>query len=74
MAAVDLHRVAVDGADGRAKLLQNLQNRGNVGDLGDVFDPADPVHQQSGGDDSHSGIFGAADVDLTGEPVPAVNL
>ena len=34
MAAVDLHRVAVDGADGRAKLLQNLQNRGNVGDLG----------------------------------------
>ena len=65
MATIDLHRVAVDGADAGSQLLQDLQAKGHVGDLGDVLNAADAVHQQGGGDDGHGGVFGAADLYFT---------
>ena len=72
MAAVDLHRMAVDGADGSAQLLQNLQNGGNVGDLGNIFDTANAVYQNGGGNDGDSGIFSAADLYLAEKGLAAV--
>ena len=65
VAAIDLHRVAVDGADGSAQLLQDLQAQRHIGDLGDVFDPAGAVHQQGGGDNGNGGVFSAADLNFT---------
>ena len=70
--AVNLHRVAVDGADGRAKLLQNLQNRGNVGDLGDVFNAADAVHQNGGGNNGNGGVLRTADLHLAEQRLASV--
>lgn len=64
-AAVDLHRVAVDGADLSAQLLQNLQAAGHIGNLGNVFNTAGAVHHQGGGNNGNSGVFCAGDLYFT---------
>ncbi len=61
--AVDIHGGAVYCPHLRAQVLQNIQNKGHVADLGDILNTANAVYQQSRGDDSHSGIFRAADID-----------
>ena len=73
MTAVDLHVARRQKADLCTQLLQDLQQGGDVGNLRDVFDAADAVHQQRGGNDGNSGIFGAADMNLTEERMPALN-
>ena len=71
---VDVHRGAVDGADVRTQLLKDLEDQRHVADLGDILNAAHPVHQQRGGDDSDSGVFGAADGDGPGERLSALNV
>ena len=57
MAAVDLHRVAVQHPDIGPQLLQNGKQQRYVADLGDILNAADPVHQQGSGDDGNGGVF-----------------
>ena len=71
--AVDLHRVAVDGADVGAQLLQDTQAKGHVGDLGDVFNTADAVHHEGGGDNGNSGILRADDLYFTKQGFSTLN-
>ena len=73
MGAVDVHRSAVDRAYVGTQILEDIQDQRHVADLGNVLDAADAVHQQGGGDDSDSGVLGAADVDLSKQRSPAVN-
>ena len=72
--AVHVHRGAVDSADICPQLLKDLEDQRHIADLGDIFNTAHPVHQQCGGDDSDSGVFGAADGDGPGERLPALNV
>ena len=72
MAAVDFHRMTVDGADGGAQLLQNLQNRRYIGNLGDIFNAADAVHQDGGGNDGHGCVLRAADLHFAEKGLTAV--
>ena len=72
--AVNVHRGAVDGADICPQLLKDLEDQRHIADLGDIFNTAHPVHQQCGGDDSDSGVFGAADGDGPGERLSALNV
>ena len=65
VAAVNLHRVGIDGADGSAQTLQDAKAHGHIGDLGDIFNAADPVHHQGGGDDGDSGVLCTADLHFT---------
>ena len=73
MAAVDLHRVAVQHPDIGPQLLQNGKQQRHVADLGDILNAADPVHQQGGGDDGNGGVFRAADGDFAHQRAAAMD-
>ena len=73
MAAVDLHRVAVQHPDIGPQLLQNGKQQRYVADLGDILNAADPVHQQGGGDDGNGGVFRAADGDFAHQRAAAMD-
>ena len=72
--AVNVHRGTVDGTHVSPQLLKDLENQSDVADLGNVLDSAHPVHQQGSGDDSDSGVFGAADGDGSVKGLTALNL
>ena len=72
--AVHIHSRAVDRLYIRPQLPQDLEDQGHIADLRDILNAAHPIYQQSGGDDSHSGIFGAADFDSTVQGPSATDL
>ena len=59
--------------DVRPQLPQDLEDQGHIADLGNIFNAADPVHQQGGGDDGDSGVFGSADLNGSMERMSALN-
>ena len=73
VAAVHLHGGAVDGAHTGVQFLQHVQQQGHIADLGNIFNAANALYQQGGGDNSHSGIFRAADFYFTIKRSPAMD-
>ena len=73
MRAVHLQGGAVDHAHIGAQLAKDLKDQRDVADLRNVFDAADAIHQQSGGNDGHRGVFRSADVDGSVEGISPVN-
>ena len=74
MGAVHLNGSGVDQTHLGTQFPQDLQNQGNVADLGNILNAACAVHQQCGGQDSHGGVFGAADLDGSVQAVSATDL
>ena len=60
--AVHVHRILVHRLYVGTQLLKDLEDQRHVADLGDILNAAHPVHHQGGGDNGHSGILRAADL------------
>ena len=69
-----LHRDrAARPLDLRAEVREDLQHVMDVAQVGDVVDDARLLGQQRGGEDGQRGVFRAADFDIAGQRVSAVN-
>ena len=71
--AVNFKCVLVDGTDIGTQLLEDLHDYGDVTDLRDIFNTAAAIHQEGGGDDGHSSVLCAADLNFAEQGMSAVN-
>ena len=71
--AVNFKCVLIDGTDIGTQLLEDLHDYGDVADLRNIFNTAAAIHQEGGGDDGHSSVLCAADLNFAEQGMSAVN-
>ena len=73
MFGVDFDGVFIEIANRSSHARQNPQHGDHVADIGYIFQAADILREQGSGNNGNSGIFGAADLNFTRQPVSAVD-